>query len=74
MLWSANNGGARGLFRGASRFRAQKESRLNSSEIGAFKKQGSSRKDFLASFGESDLPEGEVNLNVTQFQAGTSSM
>ena len=52
-------------------FGAQKESRLNSSEIGAFKKAGVEPKRFSREFRlETDLPEGEVNLNVTQFQAG----
>src|SRR6476469_2238238 len=52
-------------------FGAQKESRLNSYEIGAFKKAGVEPKRFSREFRlEMDLPEGEVNLNVTQFQAG----
>src|SRR5437773_5394783 len=52
-------------------FGAQKESRLNRSEIGAFKKAGVEPKRFSREFRlETDLPEGEVNLNVTQFQAG----
>src|SRR5947208_8435318 len=52
-------------------FGAQKESRLNSSEIGTFKKAGVEPKRFSREFRlETDLPEGEVNLNVTQFQAG----
>jgi len=52
-------------------FGAQKESRLNKSELGAFKKAGVEAKRFSREFRlETDLPEGEVNLNVTQFQAG----
>src|SRR5437879_13654796 len=52
-------------------FGAQKESRLNSSEIGTFKKAGVEPKRFSREFRlEADLPEGEVNLSVTQFQAG----
>ena len=52
-------------------FGAQKESRLNNSELGAFKKAGVEPKRFSREFRlETDLPEGEVNLNVTQFQAG----
>ena len=52
-------------------FGVQKESRLNKSELGAFKKAGVEAKRFSREFRlETDLPEGEVNLNVTQFQAG----
>src|SRR5437016_1968124 len=52
-------------------FGAQKESRLNNSEIGAFKKAGVEPKRFSREFRvQADLPEGEINLNVTQFQAG----
>src|SRR5438876_9350936 len=52
-------------------FGAQKESRLNNSELGAFKKAGVEPKRFSREFRlETDLPEGELNLNVTQFQAG----
>src|SRR5438477_10271474 len=52
-------------------FGAQKESRLNNSELGAFKKAGVEPKRFSREFRlETDLPDGEVNLNVTQFQAG----
>jgi large subunit ribosomal protein L3 len=55
-------------------FGAQKESRLNKSELGAFKKAGVEAKRFSREFRlETDLPEGEVNLNVTQFQAGDLS-
>jgi len=52
-------------------FGAQKESRLNNSELGAFKKAGVEPKRFSREFRvQTDLPEGEVNLSVTQFQAG----
>src|SRR5213592_5015008 len=52
-------------------FGAQKESRLNNSELGAFKKAGVEPKRFSREFRlGADPPEGEVNLNVTQFQAG----
>jgi large subunit ribosomal protein L3 len=52
-------------------FGAQKESRLNKSELGAFKRAGVEAKRFSREFRlETDLPEGEVNLSVTQFQAG----
>jgi large subunit ribosomal protein L3 len=52
-------------------FGAQKESRLNNSEVGAFKKAQVEPKRFVREFRlGSDLPEAEVNLNVTQFQAG----
>src|SRR5205085_11893540 len=52
-------------------FGAQKESRLNNSELGAFKKAGVEPKRFSREFRvQTDLPEGEVNLTVTQFQPG----
>lgn len=52
-------------------FGAQKESRLNSSEVGAFKKANVAPKRFMREFRlQADPSEGEVNLNVTQFQAG----
>src|SRR5438270_1632125 len=52
-------------------FGTQKESRLNASEVGAFKKANVEPKRFMREFRlEADAPEGEVNLNVTQFQAG----
>src|SRR5690348_9057330 len=52
-------------------FGAQKESRLNKSELGAFKKAGVETKRFSREFRlETDLPEGDINLSVTQFQAG----
>jgi large subunit ribosomal protein L3 len=50
---------------------AQKESRLNRSELGAFKKANAEPKRFTREFRlDGDLPEGDVNLNVTQFQPG----
>jgi len=52
-------------------FGGQKESRLNKSELGAFKKAGVEPKRFSREFRlEANLPAGEVNLSVTQFQAG----
>src|ERR1044071_11278 len=52
-------------------FGAQRESRLNKSELGAFKRAGVEPKRFSREFRlETDLPEGEANLSVTQFQAG----
>ncbi len=52
-------------------FGAQKESRLNRSEIGAYKKAGVEPKHFLREFRlKEDQPEGEVNLTVAQFQPG----
>jgi large subunit ribosomal protein L3 len=52
-------------------FGAQKESRLNKSEIGTCKKAGVEPKRFTREFRlEEDLAEGEVDLAVTQFQAG----
>src|SRR5438874_4322687 len=52
-------------------FGAQKESRLNHSELGAFKKANVEPKRFVREFRlQSDAPEGEMDLNVTQFQAG----
>jgi len=52
-------------------FDTQKESRLNKAELGAFKKAGAEPKKFVREFRlDADLPEGEVNLSVTQFQPG----
>src|SRR5205814_9101028 len=48
-------------------FGAQKESRLNNSEIGTVKKAGVEPKRFFREFRlEGDLPDGEVNVNVEQ--------
>ncbi len=52
-------------------FGAQKESRVIKSSLGEFKKAGVEPKKFVREFRlTSDLPEGEINLNVTQFQPG----
>jgi large subunit ribosomal protein L3 len=52
-------------------FDGQKESRVNKAELGAFKKVGVEPKKFVREFRlNADLPEGEVNLSVTQFQPG----
>ncbi len=52
-------------------FDTQKESRLNRSSLGAFKKANVEPKKLVREFRlTSDLPEGEINLSVTQFQAG----
>lgn len=50
---------------------AQKESRLNGAALGAFKKANVEPKRFVREFRlDADAPEGEINLNVTQFQPG----
>src|SRR6267378_2948244 len=52
-------------------FGSQKESRVSKPELGNFKKANSEPKRFVREFRLSvDLPEGEVNLSVTQFQPG----
>src|ERR671936_2329290 len=52
-------------------FGAQKESRVSEPLAGEFKKAGVEPKRFVREFRlASDLPEGEINLSVTQFQAG----
>jgi len=52
-------------------FGAQKESRVNKSSLGEFKKAGVEPKKFVREFRlTNELPEGEINLNVTQFQPG----
>ncbi len=52
-------------------FGAQKESRVNKSLLGEFKKAGVEPQKFVREFRlATDLPEGEINLSVTQFQAG----
>jgi large subunit ribosomal protein L3 len=49
----------------------QKEHRLTSSALGEFRKAGVEPKKFMREFRlDADLPEGEVNLSVTQFQPG----
>src|SRR5205814_4632752 len=52
-------------------FGAQKESRVTRQLLGEFKKAGSEPKKFVREFRlGADAPEGEINLSVTQFQAG----
>jgi large subunit ribosomal protein L3 len=52
-------------------FDPQKESRVTKQLLGEFKKAGVEPKKFVREFRlEADAPEGEINLNVTQFQAG----
>src|ERR1700745_136201 len=52
-------------------FGAQKESRVTKALVGEFKKAGVEPQKFVREFRlTSDLPEGEINLSVTQFQAG----
>src|SRR5690242_17383650 len=52
-------------------FGAQKESRVSRALIGEFKKAGVEPQRVVREFRlSSDLPEGEVNLSVTQFQPG----
>src|SRR5881409_3514167 len=52
-------------------FDAQRESRVTKPLLGEFKKAGVEPRKFVREFRlTSDLPEGEINLSVTQFQAG----
>ena len=52
-------------------FGAQKESRVSKALVGEFKKAGVGPQKFVREFRlRKDLPEGDVNLSVTQFQAG----
>ena len=52
-------------------FDVQKESRVTKQLLGEFKKAGSEPKKFVREFRlNADLPEGDVDLNVTQFQPG----
>jgi large subunit ribosomal protein L3 len=52
-------------------FSAQKESRVSKSLLGEFKKAGVEPQRFVREFRmAADLPEGEINLSVTQFQSG----
>src|SRR5881409_2205722 len=52
-------------------FDSQNESRVNKPLLGEFKKAGVEPKRFVREFRlEADAPEGEINLSVTQFQAG----
>jgi large subunit ribosomal protein L3 len=52
-------------------FGPQKESRVTKAALGNFKKAGVEPQRFVREFRlKADLPEGEVNLSVTQFQPG----
>ena len=52
-------------------FQVQKESRVNQSLLGEFRKAGVEPKKLMREFRlEKVTPEGEINLAVTQFQAG----
>src|SRR6267143_1758118 len=52
-------------------FGAQKESRLTKALVGEFKKAGVEPQRVMREFRlKNDLPEGEINLSVTQFQVG----
>jgi large subunit ribosomal protein L3 len=52
-------------------FGAQKQSRVSKALIGEFKKAGTEPLRFIREFRlQNDLPDGEVNLSVTQFQPG----
>ena len=52
-------------------FGVQKESRVSKAELGHFKKANAAPQKFVREFRlKADLPEGEVNLSVTQFQPG----
>jgi large subunit ribosomal protein L3 len=52
-------------------FGAQKESRVTKPLLGEFKKVGSEPKRLMKEFRlEADAPEGDIDLNVTQFQPG----
>jgi large subunit ribosomal protein L3 len=52
-------------------FDVQKESRVTKQLLGEFKKAGAEPKKFVREFRlKADLPEGDVDLNVTQFQPG----
>src|SRR2546427_6705321 len=52
-------------------FDSQKKSRVTKPLLGEFKKTGVEPQRFVREFRlTNDLPEGEINLSVTQFQAG----
>jgi large subunit ribosomal protein L3 len=52
-------------------FAIQKESRVSKADLGNFKKAGVAPQKFVREFRlKADLPDGEVNLSVTQFQPG----
>jgi large subunit ribosomal protein L3 len=52
-------------------FGSQKKSRISKPLLGEFKKAGTEPKKFVCEFRlDADAPEGEIDLRVTQFQAG----
>jgi len=52
-------------------FGVQKESRVSNALVGEFKKAGVEPQRFVREFRlQNDLPEGDVNLGITQFQPG----
>ncbi|MGH8100506.1 MAG: 50S ribosomal protein L3 [Chthoniobacterales bacterium] len=52
-------------------FGTQKESRVSKAMLGEFKKAGVEPKRFVREFRlENNLPDGEINLSVTQFEPG----
>jgi large subunit ribosomal protein L3 len=52
-------------------FDSQKESRVSRAQLGEFKKAGAEPKRVIREFRlKTDLPEGEINLSVTQFRPG----
>jgi large subunit ribosomal protein L3 len=52
-------------------FDSQKESRVNKAQLGIFQKANAEPKKFVREFRlPAELPEGDVDLNVTQFQPG----
>ena len=52
-------------------FGVQKESRVSRALVGEFKKAGVEPQRFVREFRlQNDLPEGDVNLSVTQFEPG----
>jgi large subunit ribosomal protein L3 len=52
-------------------FGTQKESRVSKAQLGEFKKAGVGPQRFVREFRlRNELPEGDVNLSVTQFQPG----
>ena len=52
-------------------FATQKESRVSKAELGNFKKANVEPQRFVREFRlKADLPEGDVDLNVTQFEPG----
>jgi len=52
-------------------FGVQKKSRVSNALVGEFKKAGTEPQRFVREFRlQNDLPEGEIDLSVRQFQAG----